>query len=144
MMRKTLKKVESGCSLSLMSEQNNTAACAGKHLAAVAQYQKYGELVVAAVVCAAAEADFQETQVRIRASVSVYKEDARLQVVQDLPVEMLMLKTLEAAQNQQQCAGLVTVLAAVFALKVAALGIVSVQQAQVCSVVFIIMDFAVH
>ena len=32
-------------------------------------------------VCAAAAADFQETQVRIRVSVSVYKEDAVSQVV---------------------------------------------------------------
>ena len=55
-----------------------------------------------------------------------------------------MLKTLEAAQNQQQCAGLVTVLAAVFALKVAALGIVSVPQAQVCTAVLDFMDFVAH
>jgi hypothetical protein len=34
MMRKILKKVESGCSLNLMSEQNNIAAYAGRLLAA--------------------------------------------------------------------------------------------------------------
>ena len=32
-------------------------------------------------VCAAAAAEYQETLVRIRVSVSVYKEDARLQAV---------------------------------------------------------------
>lgn len=95
-------------------------------------------------VCAAAVEDFQVMLERIHVNVSAYKEAVVSQDALALPAEMLMLKTLEDAQNQQQCAGLVMVLAAVSAPKVAALDIVSVQQAQVCSVVFIIMVFAVH
>ena len=144
MMRKTLKKVESGCSLSLMSEQNNTAACAGKHLAVVVQYQKYGVLEVAVLVCAAAAADFQETQVRIRVSASVYKEDAVSQVVQDLPAATQMPYALEAARNLPQFAGLAAALMAVSVLKVVEAVQVFVQLVQVFSVAFSFLDIAVH